>query len=189
MKIGVFFGSFNPIHKGHIAIAELFLKEAALDQVWLSVSPHNPLKAKDSLLATTHRVAMANIAVQNYANIKVTDFEKELPQPSYTYEALCYLKNNCPQNDYVLLIGGDNCMLFDQWRNYDKILREFPVWAYPRRKAEMDAPWAQEMHIIDAPLLNYASTAIRQALKARTVVKGLQDDVLAYIRQFHLYEE
>ena len=189
MNIGVFFGSFNPIHLGHVAIAERFLQEEGIDEVWLSVSPHNPLKEKRGLLAMSLRLEMAKLAVEDNEVIKVVDFEKDMPQPSFTYEALLELQHQHPEHRFILLIGGDNCGLFDKWRNYVKILNDFSVWAYPRNKSDMNLDFAKVMHIIDAPLLDYASTDIRVAIKTGGVPYGLSTRVLAYVHENNLYRE
>ena len=129
MNIGVFFGSFNPVHLGHVGIAEAFLHAADLDEIWLSVSPQNPWKEARGLAAMEHRVAMTTIATVHNSQIKVLDFEKDLPQPSYTYEALSALSQRYPQHQFKLLIGGDNYHQFHLWRNYDTILDRFEVLA------------------------------------------------------------
>lgn len=187
MNIGVFFGSFNPIHKGHVAIAQRFLQEDGIDQVWLSVSPHNPLKEKNRLLKTELRVKMAQIALVNSESIKVVDFEKDLSQPSYTYEALLALNDRFPEHTFTLLIGGDNCGLFNQWRNYDKILRHFSVWAYPRSKSDISD--GMEMKIIDAPLLDFASTNIRLDIQIGKSPEGLPQGVYDFIKKNKLYQQ
>ncbi len=189
MTIGVFFGSFNPIHLGHVAIAKRFLEEETIDEVWLSVSPHNPLKVKQDLLETDIRVKMASLAVADYEGIKVVDFEKKLPQPSYTYEALLELERKYQQHRFVLLIGGDNCALFDKWRNSDKILKKFEVYAYPRDKSDIPREMTAVMSIIDAPFLDFASTDIRQSIKLGHVPKGLDKQVWEYIREHNIYNE
>lgn len=189
MTIGVFFGSFNPVHLGHVAIAKRFLQEKEIDEVWLSVSPHNPLKVKGDLLTTYLRVKMTKLAVADSENIKVIDFEKNMPQPSYTYEALQELKQLYPQHQFSLLIGGDNCVLFDKWRNYDKILNEFRVYAYPRDKSEIMSELRDAMTIIDAPLLDFASTNIRHAIKNGKIPKGLDSKVLDFILTEKLYNK
>lgn len=189
MKVGVFFGSFNPIHLGHVAIAERFLQEEDIDEVWLSVSPHNPLKEKSGLLPTHLRVEMAQLAIPTNVNIKVVDFEKNMPQPSYTYEALLELKTQFAEHDFVLLIGGDNCGLFNKWRNYDKIIRDFAVYAYPRDKADVSAEMIDKLNIIEAPLLDYASTDIRHSIAGGMRPQGLNAEVLEYITVNKLYQE
>ncbi len=187
MKIGVFFGSFNPIHCAHVSIAERFLNELDVEQVWLSVSPQNPWKEAHGLAAMTHRVKMAQLAVAKQEDIKVVCFEKDLPQPSYTYESLLFLKEKHPEHEFVLLIGGDNCELFDQWRNYDKILQQFEVYAYPRNRTNIKKELAQQMKIIDAPLIDLASTDIRSLIQQKGTIKGVPSLVLAYIEENNLY--
>lgn len=187
MTIGIFFGSFNPIHRGHVAIAERFLQEEGLDEVWLSVSPHNPLKEKDSLLRTELRVCMTELAVKSNPLMKVLDFEKDMPQPSFTYEALLELQRQHPEHRFVLLIGGDNCGVFDQWRNYDAILNDFSVWAYPRDIDKIDTDLSQRMRIIDAPFLDFASTDIREAIVGGKIPEGLPAGVFEFIIDNKLY--
>ncbi len=189
MTIGVFFGSFNPIHLGHVTIVERFLQEDAMDEVWLSVSPHNPLKEKETLLATNLRVTMAKLATARLERVKVLDFEQEMPQPSYTYEALLELKKLFPKHRFILLIGGDNCELFKQWRNYDKILQEFSVWAYPRNKPSISFSLSTKIKITKASLLPFSSTSIRHALQERKNPEGLNAAVLSFIKNNHLYEK
>lgn len=181
MKVAVLFGSFNPIHVGHLAIAERFLCEDEIDEVWLSVSPQNPWKEAQGLMAMEHRVAMAEIATQDIDGIKVVDFEKDLPQPSYTYEALSELKKNNTSIDFALLIGGDNCGLFDKWRNYEQIISEFEVWAYPRPGADIKPELANMMKLIEAPLFDISSTEIRSQIAQGQEVNGINKDVLEYI--------
>lgn len=189
MNIGVFFGSFNPIHLGHIGIAERFLQEEGIDEVWLSVSPHNPLKERGSLLATNFRLKMTELAVAGNEQIRVLDFEKNMPQPSFTYEALLELQRQYPEHRFILLIGGDNCGLFDKWRNYDRILNDFTVWAYPRKKSDVSLKFVKEMRIIDAPLLDFASTDIREAIRNKEAPCGLPEKVFAYIEENKLYRK
>ncbi len=186
MKIGVFFGSFNPIHKGHTSIVERFLQED-LDEIWLSVSPHNPLKNKEDLLHVSQRVDMARLATKAMKKVSVTDFEKFLPQPSYTYEALLHLQKEYPNFNFVLLIGGDNCNSFSKWRNADKILNEFQVYAYPRSKEDIDIDLAKQIKVIKAPLLLYASTDIRKDIQKGKRSIGLVPEVAKYIEVNKLY--
>ena len=189
MNVGVFFGSFNPLHMGHLAIARFFLEATSLDEVWFSVSPQNPWKAVQGLAPMPQRVAMAELAVASDAHIRVTDFEKDLPQPSYTYEALLVLAAQYPEHNIKLLIGGDNCHLFDNWRNYDKILERFEVLAYPRNASLVPASLVNKLKIVDAPLLDYASTDIREAIKRGGPVRGVSSEVLAYIEKYKIYKE
>lgn len=187
MNIGVFFGSFNPVHLGHVAIAEFFLKAADVDEVWLSVSPQNPWKEARGLAAMKHRVTMTELAVADRRAIKVLDFEKNLEQPSYTYEALLALANDYPQHTIKLLIGGDNCHLFDKWRNYDKILDKFEVLAYPRDASMVPEALAARLKIMEAPLLDFASTNVRTAIKDGQSVEGINPQVLDYIKAHKIY--
>lgn len=183
MTIAVFFGSFNPIHNGHVAIAEHFLSEPEIDQVWLSVSPQNPWKEASGLMPMVDRVAMTRLAVAHNEKINVIDFEKNLSQPSFTYEALCTLQQLHPQHKFILIIGGDNCESFDKWRNYDKILEQFRVWAYPRDRKEISC--LEGIRLVDAPLFHMSSTDVRSQLDDNNVPTNINPDVKAYLKRFN----
>ena len=189
MKIGVFFGSFNPIHKGHIAIAEHFLSHSDLDEIWLSVSPQNPWKEPHELAPMAHRLKMVELSIKHNAKLKVTDFEKDLPQPSFTYESLTTLSKKCPEHNLTLLIGGDNYELFNKWQNYDKILTDFEVYAYPRDTSKTRPEFANKMTLIEAPLLKIASTDIRQSILSNEKPENIDKQVFDYIRTHHLYHK
>lgn len=189
MKIGVFFGSFNPIHRGHIAIAEHFIQHSDLDEIWLSVSPQNPWKEAHGLATMSHRLRMVELSVEHNSNLKVTDFEKNLPQPSYTYEALTTLSQQHPEHRLTLLIGGDNCELFDKWRNYEKILADFEVYTYPRDSSKVIPKLASKMTLIKAPLLNMASSDIRKSLLLNEKPENIDQHVFDYIKEHNLYHE
>lgn len=159
MIIAVFFGSFNPIHNGHVSIAERFLGEEEIDQVWLSVSPQNPWKEADGMMQMEDRVAMCHLATQHIENVRVVDFEKDLDQPSYTYEALNSLKLRYPEHEFILIIGGDNYKSFYLWRNAELIKKDFRVWAYPRYNDRMTK--VAGIRMLKAPLLEVSSTEVR----------------------------
>jgi nicotinate-nucleotide adenylyltransferase len=185
MKIGLFFGSFNPIHTGHIAIAKYMAGHTGLDKVWLVVSPHNPLKDKRSLEEAKKRLALVKRSVGRNSKIKVSDVEFSLPQPSYTIKTLTYLKNKYPKHEFVLIIGSDNLNLFHKWKDYRKILKGYEIYVYPRSsppsKGGLSLPAGQaggilshhNVKLFDAPLLDISSTFIREQIKKGKKVNHL----------------
>src|SRR6187401_951482 len=131
MKVGLFFGSFNPIHIGHMAIANYMLEFTDLKNIWFVVTPHNPLKEKKTLLADNHRLRLVREAIGYYTKFKASNIEFKLPQPSYTINTLTYLKEKYPKNDFALIIGSDNLQTFDKWKNYEEILNGYDIYVYP----------------------------------------------------------
>ena len=167
MKIGLFGGSFNPIHNGHIALARQLKGLAALDEVWLMVSPQNPLKqGSNDLLDDQLRYQMTRIALHGEEGIKASDYELHLPKPSYTWNTLQHLREDFPTCTFVLLIGGDNWELFPRWYRAADILREYQVVVYPRRGCAIDrALFPQNVTVADTELLDISSTEIRLCVK------------------------
>ena len=159
MKIGIFGGSFNPIHTGHVALAQAVLKQCELDEVWLMVSPLNPLKRNDSL-----RYQLARKALEGINGVKACDYEFRLPKPSYTWNTLQQLSKDFPDHRFCLLIGGDNWAHFERWRHWKDILRHYDVIVYPRDEFA---------GTIDLPLINVSSTEIRQKVRAGERISGL----------------
>ena len=164
MKIGVFGGSFNPIHVGHISLAKQLLRLAELDEVWLMVSPQNPLKqGHTDLLDDRVRYQMVRIAVHGEAGIVASDYELHLPKPSYTWNTLQHLKVDYPDNTFVLLIGGDNWQMFSRWYRADDILRNYQIVVYPRRGSHINkASLPANVTVVDTELLDVSSTEVRQ---------------------------
>lgn len=146
MKIGIFGGSFDPIHNGHVNLAKYVLDHTDLDEVWLMVSPRNPLKDHGPIATDQQRLEMARLAVEGIPDIRVSDFEFHLPIPSYTYKTLTELKKNYPQNDFRLIIGGDNWADFDRWRNPQEILTEFGLIVYPRPSDSLQSSSPDSRH-------------------------------------------
>ena len=170
MKIGLLFGSFNPIHIGHIAIARYMAEQTDLDQVWLVVSPHNPLKEKRSLVDAEKRYISVKKAIGRNSTIKVSKVEFSLPQPSYTINTLEVLKKKYPQNKFVLIIGTDNLKIFNKWKDYKKILKTFELYVYPRRTKIPDKDLSrlynyQNATYFNAPRIDISSTFIREQMK------------------------
>jgi nicotinate-nucleotide adenylyltransferase len=167
MKIGIFGGSFDPIHIGHLMLANYCVQFAALDQVWLMVSPCNPLKQNSRKASQEDRLKMCKLAVANSDNILASDFEFSLPRPSYTYKTLKALKEKYPEHEFFLIIGADNWLIFDQWRDTDKITEEFHVIIYPRPGYTIyEDNLPENVSIIkdeNAPLALISSTFIRNS--------------------------
>ena len=175
MRIGIFGGSFNPIHTGHIALARQLRQLAALDEVWLMVSPQNPLKqGVDDLLDDRLRYGLARIALHGEKGIEASDYELHLPRPSYTWTTLQRLKADYPDHTFILLIGGDNWQHFHQWYRADDIVRDYHVVVYPRRGSETAfAERPEHVKVVEAELLDVSSTEIRQRVRAGQPISGL----------------
>jgi nicotinate-nucleotide adenylyltransferase len=177
MRIGIFGGSFNPIHNGHLAIARAALAQCALDEVWLMVSPQNPLKQQADLLNDSLRFQMAQRALEGVEGVRACDYEFRLPKPSYTWNTLQHLAKDYPDHRFTLLIGGDNWAHFQRWRHWQDILRHHDVVVYPRDEYR---------GTIDVPLLDVSSTQIRQRVKAGESVRGLvPDSILGQVNVYY----
>jgi len=165
MKIGLFFGSFNPIHNGHLAIAESIAQQKLFDQIWLVVSPNNPLKEKNDLLPENKRLEMIKLAIQNFPNLYACDVEFSLPKPSYTINTLHFLENQYPNDEFSLILGNDNMDNFHLWKNYEEILERFTIYVYPRSNEAFEKKEHPHIVYLDAPLLPISATEIRNLLK------------------------
>ncbi len=191
MKIGLLFGSFNPIHIGHIAIANYMSSKTDLEQVWFIVSPHNPLKEKKSLADEKKRLALVKKTIGRNSKIKVSNIEFKLSQPSYTINTLGFLKNKFPKNKFVLIIGSDNLILFHKWKDYKKILSEYKIYVYPRfvplnkggNRSERTLGGVnrtpsegllnhRNVKIVNAPRIDISSTFIREQMKKGKFVRN-----------------
>jgi nicotinate-nucleotide adenylyltransferase len=189
MKIGLFFGSFNPIHIGHMIIANYMANHTSLDRVWIVVSPHNPLKDKSVLINTYDRLEMCKLAFNDDAKIQVSDIELHLPQPSYTIDTLTYLKEKYPEHEFSLIMGADNLNTLKKWKNYELILRDYQILVYPRPKESVS-----EFHnhhnvlLTDTPIMEISSTFIRNSIKNKKDIRYfLPDEVLEFINAKSLY--
>jgi nicotinate-nucleotide adenylyltransferase len=188
-KIGLFFGSFNPIHTGHLIIANYMANHTDLSEVWLVVSPHNPLKKKDSLLNMYDRLEMVNLALEDADNIRSNDIEFRLPKPSYTIDTLIHLQERYPNRNFVLIMGSDNLVTLKKWKNYEIILRDFEIYVYPRPGFD-STDWNNhsKITITDTPLMEISSTFIRNAIKERKNVRYfLPNKVLDFIEKKGIY--
>ncbi len=188
-RIGLFFGSFNPIHTGHLVIANYMANHTQLDEVWLMVSPHNPLKKKDSLANMYDRLEMVNLALEGAERIRSSDFEFRLRQPSYTIDTLVHLKERFPEKDFVLIMGSDNLKSFRKWKNYEIILRDFQLAVYPRPGfTDTELEQHPSVTMTDTPQMEISSTFIRKSVAAGKNVKYfLPDAVYSFIEKKGLY--
>ena len=189
-KTGLFFGSFNPIHQGHLMIANYMVEYTDISQVWFIVSPHNPLKEKATLLADHHRLAMANIAVEDDPRFRASNIEFHLPQPSYTIDTLTYLAEKYPEKEFVLICGSDNLPSFSKWKNYESLLNLYHLYIYPRPNTERgEFDNHPHVHYTEAPLIEISSSFIRQGIKdGRNLQQFLPEKVWKYLKEMHFYE-
>lgn len=192
MKIGLYFGSFNPIHIGHLVIANHLAEYSDLDQIWFVVTPHNPFKKKHSLLDDYQRLEMVYRATKEYPKLKPCDIEFTLPQPNYTINTLTYLQEKHPDNEFSLIMGEDNLKSFHKWRNYKLILENHHIYVYPRiseNKIETQFDGHKKIHHIDAPIMELSSTLIRSAIKLGKNVKPmLPEFVWEYLDEMNFYK-
>lgn len=165
IRTGIFGGSFNPIHIGHLVLANYLCEYEGLDEVWFMITPHNPLKEQADLMPDNFRLELARLAVEGYEKFKVSDFEFGLPQPSYTIHTLDALKKTYPERDFHLIIGADNWQLFDKWKEPQRMVQENKILIYPRKGSEIDArALPSTVKLIKAPLMEISSSFIRKAL-------------------------
>jgi nicotinate-nucleotide adenylyltransferase len=188
-KIGLFFGSFNPIHMGHLMIASYMANQTDFDEVWLVVSPQNPLKKKGSLANQYDRLEMVELALAGTDNIRASQVEFSLPQPSYTIDTLTYLRERHPNHDYYIIMGSDNLHTLHKWKNADVLLRDYKIAVYPRPGYEGHA---LEKHpsvtLTNTPLIEISSTFIRQMIKDGIQPKFfVPDAVMAFMDKKGLY--
>lgn len=191
MKVGLFFGSFNPIHVGHMVLANYMLEFTDLDKVWFVISPHNPLKQKSSLLDEHHRLQMVQLAVEDNSKLKASNIEFKLPQPSYTVNTLAHLKEKYPKNNFVLIMGADNLVTFHKWKNYEEILKYHELYVYPRHDSKEAALSTHEkVKLVNAPQIEISSTMIRSAIKEKKDLRYFfSEAVWKYIQEMHFYEK
>lgn len=177
-KVGIFGGSFNPIHTGHIALAKSLCQQAGLDEVWLMVSPMNPFKKEATdLLTDKLRLEMAEQAIADEPKLKACDYEFHMPKPSYTWNTLQALSQDFPNVDFTLLIGGDNWTSFDKWFHHEDILSHYPIVVYPRKGCDIGKV-PSGVTIVETPLLNISSTEIRQRIKEGKSIHGMVPDCI-----------
>ena len=194
-KIGLFFGSFNPIHIGHLILANYILEKSDMDQVWFVVSPQNPFKEKKSLLKDYNRLDMVNLALTNYPKMRASNVEFSMPKPSYTTDTLAYLKEKFPENSFALIMGEDNLKSLHKWKNAENLIENNQIIVYPRKvqteAAEEKNPYLdhKNIHLIDAPILELSATQIREMIKEHQNVRPmLPPEVFEYLDGSNFYK-
>lgn len=199
MRIGLYFGTYNPIHVGHLIIANHMAERDDMDQVWLVVTPQNPLKTNNNLLADYHRLALVKIAIDDNFNLRASDVEFNLPKPSYTVDTLAHLREQYPEHQFALIMGEDNLRTFHKWKNYEVILERHQIYVCPRpiTLAELNnevAPTKSEIHdhknviVTDSPMMQISSTIIRNNIqKGQSIQYLVTDPVRQYIDEMNFY--
>lgn len=193
MKIGLYFGTFNPIHIGHLIIANHLAEHADLDQIWMVVTPHNPLKKKSTLLDDYHRLHMVRLATESYPKIQPSDIEFKLPQPNYTVHTLAHLQEKFPNHSFSLIMGEDNLNSLYKWKNYETILQNHDIYVYPRlNSGHIDKQFINhpKIHRVGAPVIELSSTFIRESIKnGKNVIPMLPTHVWEYVDHNLFYKK
>ena len=191
MKTGLFFGSFNPVHVGHMVIAQYLAEFTDLQQVWFVVSPQNPLKPAASLLQDHHRFEMVRIAIGNYRKMKASKVEFGLPKPSYTINTLTYLQEKFPEHRFSLIMGSDNLATFKKWKHWEQILENYDMYVYPRQGSD-GGPLKNHAKVtwVDAPVIQISSTFIRKAILDKKDIRYmLPESVYEYLDEMNFYKK
>jgi nicotinate-nucleotide adenylyltransferase len=191
-KTGLFFGSFNPIHIGHLVIAEYMVEFTDLNSLWFVVSPQNPLKQEGSLLPENQRLQMVRMAIEYDTRFKPSTIEFDLPKPSYTINTLAYLKEKYPEQQFALIMGTDNITTLHKWKNYEQLLNDYDIYVYPRKEEHPIPEYAKRpnVHLTEAPVMEISSTFIRKALKEKKDVRYMMPpSVAGYVKEMHFYEK
>lgn len=190
-KVGLYFGTFNPVHVGHLAIANHMVEFSDLKEVWLVVTPHNPFKKKSTLLDDHQRLEMVHRATEAYANLRPSDVEFKLKQPNYTVNTLAHLQEKYPDREFALIMGEDNLKSFHKWKNYEVILENHDIYVYPRiseGKTETRFDKHPRIHQVAAPIMEISSTFIRNAIKDRKNIRPLlPENVWEYLDEMNFY--
>ena len=179
MKIGLFFGSFNPVHHGHLIVCNYIRQNTDLEQVWLVVSPHNPLKEHASLLNDYHRLALVQLATENEPNLKAIDIEFHLPRPSYTINTLTYLREKYPKMEFALVMGSDSYTNLPKWKNFEALISNWEIYVYNRATSTPPQAYPKsKTHFLKAPLLELSATHIRKSIKEGKSIRYLVPEVV-----------
>ncbi len=189
-KIGLFFGSFNPVHVGHLIIANTMLANSDLEEVWLVVSPQNPLKERKTLLADQQRLEMVRLAVHDNYKLRACDVEFHLPKPSYTVLTLAHLGEQYRDKQFCLIMGSDNLETFERWRNWEYILEHYQIYVYPRPGSEhCKLASHPNVTMVNVPMMDISSTYIREQVRLKHDVRYLlTEPVYEYLTEMHFYE-
>ena len=192
MKVGLYFGTFNPIHVGHLIIANHLAENSDLEQIWLVVTPQSPFKKKQSLLDNYQRLEMVYRATKDYTNLYPSDIEFNLPQPNYTINTLVHLEEKYPEKTFSLIMGEDNLKSFHKWKNYQLILDNHDIYVYPRiseGQIETQFDSHEKIHHVNAPIIQLSSTFIRKAIKSGQNIRPmLPEHVWEYVDEMSFYK-
>lgn len=191
MEIGLYFGSFNPIHVGHLVIANYILDFSPIDELWFVISPQNPLKEKNSLLDDYQRLRMVELAIEDIPHLRASSIEFNLPRPSYTVNTLAHLTDKYPQHTFSIIMGGDNIQNFSKWKNYQRILENYKIYVYQRPNYSIPAEFKNCPNIIniDAPLMEISSSFIRQCIKENKNIQGFMPPASwKYLDEMNFYK-
>lgn len=188
MNIGLYFGSFNPVHHGHLIIANHILNESIVQEIWFVVSPQNPFKETSSLLNEQHRLNLVKLAIDDMPRMRASHIEFNLPKPSYTIDTLVYLEEKYPNHKFQIVMGSDGYKNIDKWKNAEQLLKNYPIIIYNRPMFEITEMQKGKVTIVDAPLLEISSTHIRKLIKAKKSIRFLvPENVLKEISKEHYY--
>lgn len=176
MKIGLYFGSFNPVHVGHLIIANHIAYHTELQQVWFVVSPQNPFKESASLLNEYHRLHLIQAAIDGENRLRASSVEFKLPKPSYTVDTLAYLAEKHPEHEFSLIMGSDGFQNLDKWKNYSVIVKNYPIYIYKRPGFDVTLTHGATIHVLEAPLLDISSTRIRELIRQKKPIRFLVPD-------------
>ena len=193
-NIGLYFGTFNPIHIGHLAIANHMVEFSNLDEIWMVVTPHNPFKKKSTLLADNHRLQLVKIATEDYSKLKASNIEFKLPQPNYTVNTLAHISEKYPEYQFNIIMGQDNLASFHKWKNYEVLLENYHIYLYPRihkdtvEKTQFDGH--PKIHKVAAPIMEISSTFIRKGIADKKNMQALLPcKVWQYIDEMNFYKK
>lgn len=178
MKIGLYFGSFNPIHTAHLIIANFVVNQTDIEKIWFVVSPHNPFKQEHSLLNEYHRLHLVNLAIEGDTRFKAIDIEFSLPKPSYTINTLAWLTEKYPEHSFCILMGSDSFQNLHKWKNADAIIKHYPLYVYKRPGFETGNQLKAKLHALDAPLLELSATYIRKCIADGKSVRYMVPDAV-----------
>lgn len=190
VKTGLFFGSFNPIHSGHLIIANFMATQTDLKEVWMVVTPQNPLKPKNTLANDYDRLHLVRVAIEDNHRLKVSDIEFNLPKPSFTIDTLTHLREKFPSREFALIMGGDNIATLHKWKNYEIILNHYSIYVYKRPNYEVgELATHPNVHFFDAPMMDISATYIRECIRKKCSIRYLvPDKVHDYIEGSSLYQ-
>ena len=190
MEVGLYFGSFNPVHIGHMAIANYMVEYTDLQQIWFVVSPQNPLKAKNTLLADYQRYELVSRAIGNNIKFRVSSIEFSMPKPSYTIDTLTYISEKYPNHKFSIIMGSDNILTLNKWKNYEQILKYYKIFIYPRSDFQLENLEIKgNFEIANAPQMEISSSFIRQAIKeGKDIPYFMPSEAYKYMREMHFYE-